>query len=341
MADFPEASDEEHGGRAPYTPPPQWQSRSVLYRPHRRDDSDVSATHISPPASPSMSPYSLGMSPLSPLRRQFSHPTLAPSSPLYPHSDADRRSPDGGNYESITRDSRDVLVQRLSDLVARLTQEHHLKDESMHTLHAKVDELEIVLGAPAYSSKSGYDGRPESNLSWEPPHPTNLLPSDISPTRSSPSVKASVDHQTKTTAGSRTSSLTVSQAEQVIAEVQDLHKNLEVVISNLRDRQEETEHIHALLITRLERAAQRIISLEEQLESLQRERKESDTELLNLQIQLKAIEVQCMSYVPQDADQELSESIGAWKMEYSALKQKRARNKERFNGTPTRRGAAE
>ncbi|KAI1311664.1 hypothetical protein F5Y03DRAFT_391214 [Xylaria venustula] len=348
MADLPEESDEEYGSRLPHTPPPppqqqqRRQSRPVLHRPHRRDDSDeVSATHLSPPVSPSMSPYSLGMSPLSPLRRQFSPPTLAPSSPLYPHSDADRRSPDDGNYEDVAQDSRDVLVQRLNDLVSRLTGEHHIKDESMHALHAKVDELESVLGAPAYSSKVGYDGRPGSNLSWESPHPTNLLPSDISPTRSSPSAKAKVDHQANTKARSRTSNLTVAQAEQVIAEVQDLHKNLEVVISNLRDRQEETEHIHALLITRLERAAQRIISLEEQLENLQREQKESDTELLNLQIQLKAIEVQCMSYVPQDADQELSESIGAWKMEYSALKQKRARNKERFNGTPTRRVAAE
>jgi len=57
--------------------------------------------------------------------------------------------------------------------------------------------------------------------------------------------------------------------------------------------------------------------------------------MLNLQIQLKAIEVQCLSYVPVDADRELRESIDTWKMEYSALKQKRARNRASLNnGTP-------
>jgi hypothetical protein len=51
-------------------------------------------------------------------------------------------------------------------------------------------------------------------------------------------------------------------------------------------------------------------------------------EVLNLQIQLKAIEVQCLSYVPKDADPDLLESIDAWKTEWSALKRKRAREKE-------------
>jgi hypothetical protein len=57
--------------------------------------------------------------------------------------------------------------------------------------------------------------------------------------------------------------------------------------------------------------------------------------MLDLQIRLKAIEVQCLSYVPVDADRALRESIDTWKMEYSALKQKRARNKASLsNGTP-------
>ncbi|KAI0426638.1 hypothetical protein F5Y09DRAFT_58308 [Xylaria sp. FL1042] len=347
MADIPEDSDDEHGSRLPRTPP-QRRARPASYRPHRRDSSDASihTTHLSPPASPSISPYSLGMSPLSPLRRQFSPPTLAPSSPLYPHSDSDHRGLDYENHEDITQDSRDVLVQRLNDLVARLSQERHgVQDENIHALHAKVDELENVLDTRAYPVKARHDSQDRSNLSWEPPGPANLLPSDVSSlassTHPSPSAKAKANKQAKDTeTEQRASNLTVVQAEQIVAEVQDLHKNLEVVISNLRDRQEETEHIHALLITRLERAAQRIIYLEEQLANLEREQKDDNTELLNLQIQLKAIEVQCMSYVPQGADQELSESIGAWKMEYSALKQRRARNREQYNGTPTRRRAA-
>lgn len=62
--------------------------------------------------------------------------------------------------------------------------------------------------------------------------------------------------------------------------------------------------------------------------------------MLNLQIQLKAIEVQCLSYVPEDADEDLRESISAWKAEWSSLKKKRARRKASEDlgtpGTPTR-----
>ncbi|RWA11625.1 hypothetical protein EKO27_g3476 [Xylaria grammica] len=289
MAGIPEESDDAHGGPVPYTPPQRLASPEPR-GPHRRDDSDAFTNQLSPLPS-SMSLSSLG-SPLSPLRRRFSP---SPSSPLYPQSEPD-----------ITQESRDVLVQRLNDLAAMLSQQQHVKSERMNALHAKVDELENALYTSDYSSKTntrparlpprdpGGGDQDGSSLSWETPNPDDLLPSDMSsfasPTRPSQSTKA--------------------------------------------------RHIHGLLITRLERAAQHIIFLEEQIQGLERERKESDTELLNLQIQLKAIEVQCMSYVPQGADQELSESIGAWKREYSTLKQRRARNKEQLsssNSTPTGR----
>ncbi|KAI1153099.1 hypothetical protein F4825DRAFT_416393 [Nemania diffusa] len=349
MADT-EGSDDDHGSPAPQTPPPRRAHPELSHpHPHRRDNR-------SPPASPSMSLSSLEMSPLSPLRRQFSPPSLAPSSPLYPQSESDQLGPDRGDHESIAQDSRDALVQRLSDLAVRLSRQQHVEDESIDVLHAKVNELESVLSATGHPSKTKTrpprlpplsfedDGQDRSGLSWEPPHPDNMLLSDVSslasPTRPSPLAKTKVRRRTDAKAESRSAKMTVAQAEKVIAEAQGVYKNLEVVISNLRDRQEETEHIHALLISRLERAAQHIIELEEQLRNYESERKESDTELLHLQIQLKAIEVQCLSYVPQDADQELRESIDTWKMEWSALKQRRAKNKEqRFNDTPTRRRA--
>ncbi|TRX97471.1 hypothetical protein FHL15_001749 [Xylaria flabelliformis] len=317
-------SDDEHGS----PPPPQRRVRPEPHHPHRRDDSNAaSPTHLSPPASPSMSLYSLRMSPLS---------------PLFPQPDPDRLNLGHGDPEDATQDSRDGLVQRLNDLAARLSQQHHVRNEDIDVLHAKVDELENVLHTPHKSSKRETrpprppplslddDNQDGSNHTWEPPDPGSPLPSDAFsltlPKPASPSPKTGIDHQAQRKAKSRASKLTVAQAEQVLAEAQDLHKSLEV-------------HIHALLITRLERAAQRIIELEEQLQDLEIQRKESETELLNLRIQLKAIEVQCLSYVPKDADRELSESIDVWKKEWSALKQRRARNKENsFNhDTPTRR----
>lgn len=48
-------------------------------------------------------------------------------------------------------------------------------------------------------------------------------------------------------------------------------------------------------------------------------------EILNLQIQLKAIEVQCLNHVPQDVDPDLLDSIETWKAEWSTLKRRKAR----------------
>ncbi|KAI2642038.1 hypothetical protein GGS21DRAFT_500908 [Xylaria nigripes] len=287
------------------------------------------------------------MSPLSPLRHRYSPFSWSPSSPLYQQWKKAQAN--------ITQDSRDVLAQRLNDLATRLSQDSHVEDESIKLLHAKVNELENALYTPerrpakTKTERSGprplylVDDRGGSDNSRTAPDPADLLlldaPSLASPAQSSPSAKKRPNNRDDTKAKPRTSGVTVAQAEQVIAEAQNLHKELEIVISNLRDRQEETEHIHSLLITRLERAAQRIIYLEKRIQDLESERKGNETEMLNLQIQLKAIEVQCLGYVPKGADEELHKSIDAWKMEWSALKQKRARDKEQLSDTSMSRDA--
>ncbi|KAI1817590.1 hypothetical protein GGS20DRAFT_531849 [Poronia punctata] len=298
---------------------------------------------ISPLASPSLSPYS--SSPLLPLhRRPFSTPVIKTSSP-FPQSDEDSES---DSDRDITQDETDILVQRLNRLALRLSRQRHTKGQNINTLNTKVAELEDILNTPGGLSRPGtrrgnfrrpspgedYDGE----SSWEGNYLDSARPSNMSSisssTRTSPGAKAAVNKEDSAGTKARASKLTVTEAEQVIAEAKVLHENLEAVMANLRDRQEETEHIHSLHITRLERAAQRIITLEEQLSLLEREQRMGDTEMLNLHIQLKAIEVQCLSYVPKDADQELSESINTWKMEWSALKERRAKNRALFPGTP-------
>ncbi|KAI1368898.1 hypothetical protein F5Y08DRAFT_206668 [Xylaria arbuscula] len=352
MAGIPEDSDSEPSSPVPSTPP-RWQPHSVSDRPHGRDDvyhSDLSTTHQSRPASPSWGPDSLEMSPLPPFRDEFPTPSLPPSSPLYPHWDATHPNPDRGIDEDITHDSRVVLAQRLNRLLYKISRDD-VEDETIHTLHVKVDELENVLQLYDKPPKATEDNHDGTNPTWELPPPGSLLPSDASSLASSkhssaaPIAKSSVDRQTDILSKleSPTSRLTVAESVKIAEEVHSLRKGMEIFMSNLRERQEETEHIHALLITKLEHAAQRIVELEGQLRELERERKQSDTELLNLQIQLKAIEVQLMNYMPQGADDELSESINAWKQEFSALKQKRPRIRQSSGtptGTPTRRRVA-
>ncbi|KAM0814959.1 putative GDP/GTP exchange factor Sec2 N-terminal domain-containing protein [Seiridium cardinale] len=299
-----------------------------------------------PPASPSLSFNSLGRSPFSPLGRQSSA-QHAPTS----HSPESNHDFDG--QPDVTEDSKDVLIQRLNDLVARLSAEDGVQGASVDFMHTKMDELEKELD-------QGPGGRPrrhkrnQSSLSttgdnhgielgasrptWLKSHLSEitLLSPGSQAAATQPEVQESPTDQHQAAAGTNTDHLNL-----VLAEARKLQSALEIVATNLKARQEEQEHIHDLLITRAERAAQRIIYLEGRVGELENERNEGEMEVLNLQIQLKAIEVQCLSYVPKDADPDLLESIKTWKDEWSALKRKKAlsRGDNVDQGSPKPRGS--
>ncbi len=108
------------------------------------------------------------------------------------------------------------------------------------------------------------------------------------------------------------------------------------------------KHIHDISTLRSEKAAQRIIELEEDLKeqwAINNVRKlelhtygrhrnsDIDTyqsELNFLKIQLKALEVQASRYIAREDDKELSEGIRSWKSDWMELdKQLKARRKRR------------
>lgn len=49
---------------------------------------------------------------------------------------------------------------------------------------------------------------------------------------------------------------------------------------------------------------------------------DNEAELRHLRLELRAIEVQCMAYVPKGADPELGQSIQNWKDDWHALREK-------------------
>ncbi|KAI0162799.1 hypothetical protein BJ166DRAFT_278700 [Pestalotiopsis sp. NC0098] len=299
--------------------------------PGRHQPGDATPTFSSPPASPSLSFHFLGRSPFSPLRHQTSahHASSVPSP----------RSPDG--LLDVAEDSKDVLIQRLNDLAARLSAEDEVEGGSVDTMHTKVDELEHVL-TYGWGNGPRRHRRNQSSLSLSAgssdqnsgnPRST-WLKSRLSemalpqPSPPSEALKERGDVQ-QISRGQQTDKEPDSQyADQILAQAQMLQNSLEAVVANLKSRQEEQEHIHDLLINRAERAAQRIIQLEDRIEELEAERSDGEMEVLNLQIQLKAIEVRCLGYVPKDADPDLLRSIDAWKAEMSALKVKRIRKQD-------------
>ncbi|KAI8960525.1 hypothetical protein F5Y11DRAFT_266225 [Daldinia sp. FL1419] len=292
----------------------------------------------SPPASPSLPSlrlHSLGMSSFSPARRQFASPLIKSASALH-LTEAGR-----SRRDTVVQDSKDVLVQRLNDLATQLSKQDDIQEDNVNSLHAKVDEMEKAVSARDYPSSRRQlrsrptslvfqDNRNERDSFWGPLTPGHTMPSISTtplPTCASTSTQTEASLNAPEVSAAKGSQMSSAQASRIAVEAQNLCKELEEVVSGLRARQEETDHIHELLITRAERAAQRIIYLEKRVKELECERNEGEMEMLSLQIQLKAIEVQCLGYVPKDADEELRESISAWKSEWSALKRKRARRK--------------
>ncbi|ETS77382.1 hypothetical protein PFICI_11256 [Pestalotiopsis fici W106-1] len=300
--------------------------------PGRQQPGDSTPTFSSPPASPSLSFHFLGRSPFSPLRHRSSSARLP--SPTPPSRSADE-------LLDVAQDSKDVLIQRLNDLAARLSAEDEVQGDSVDSMHAKVDELEHAL-AHGWANGSHRHRRNQSSLSlsaasgdlssgtprssWLKSRLSEMTLPKPTPEMEPPKEEADIERTTEEDQQSDVDARS-QYADQILAQAQMLQRSLESIVANLQARQEEQDHIHDLLITRAERAAQRIIHLEERINELEAERNDGEMEVLNLQIQLKAIEVRCLAYVPKDADPDLLQSIDTWKAEWSALKRKKARKK--------------
>lgn len=86
--------------------------------------------------------------------------------------------------QDILQDRKDVLVERLNDLLARLSDENDLDDDDVSLVHTGVDRIESVLrirakGKPRRSSMAGERNIEVSSPSersedsfWEPSTPT-------------------------------------------------------------------------------------------------------------------------------------------------------------------------
>lgn len=255
---MPDTDSDADPDSSPHRPAPQTPTRNANtehhpWSPHH--DHDAVTPDKSPPSgSPSMSLHSLGMSTFSTMRRQLSAPfARSPSSSSLHLLDAEREE-----HEEIVRDSKDVLVQRLNDLAAQLSQQDYIKEDSVNGLHAKVDEMERVLSTRSDSSRRRTQrSRPSSIILqsstssrdsfWGPLTPGQIMPSI--PNMPLPIMQSSATQtieespmpsitMAETTNKSRTSP---ALANRVVKEAQTLCKELESVVTSLRARQEESD----------------------------------------------------------------------------------------------------
>ncbi|KAL7930127.1 hypothetical protein V8C35DRAFT_166171 [Trichoderma chlorosporum] len=288
----------------------------------RRDS--IAGSETPPPlmrSSPSVGSSSYGFSGssvLSPLRRELDV----------------TRSRDGGDI----RAGKLELARRLSMLAQRLTYGDSM--EELVQLDSQVNQIEQALGGGM--SPSIYGSPPLSRkprpLSLETPVRKNRhsdmdgsaifsSPSSLFRTRFadqlSPTPSASMMHHDESEDEDPPppkNGMTAAQTNKIIAEVMKLNEELDTIVTNLKARQEESDHIHRLLVERAERAAQRIIFLQNRIQYLEEELQENDAELTHLRVCLKAVEIQ----LPPHPDRELQRCFAVFKEGYKAIKKKRA-----------------
>ena len=237
----------------------------------------------------------IGTSPLSPFRRQFSSnfsiPSVSPSITREGTAEADDELSelDYGNYEppsdednededDLTQDSKDVLVDRLNDLLMRLSS-GNLGGANITTLHAKVDEMEKVLASdhhklmrpdrlqqrpstlqlasplPIVRGDTGL-GNPRTRTPEQQPHP-DYWGFTRTPPRRQPDPPVSdvfadapentarealiTDSQPDYPDEPEVPKLSSDDADQLVAEAEKLCLELNLVVKNLQDRREESD----------------------------------------------------------------------------------------------------
>jgi len=116
-----------------------------------------------------MSLQYLGISHFPVLHRQFSSPIRGAFSDSSP------------SQQDLTEDSKDVLIERLNDLVQRLSTAQELDDGAVTAVHSQVDKIEMILKGeekqkkPSHSRSSSGVPRDSPDPFWAPATPTKSI----------------------------------------------------------------------------------------------------------------------------------------------------------------------
>lgn len=171
--------------------------------------------------------YHLGISHSPVLHRHFSSPLS-------------EGFPDPSSDEDLTQDSKDVLIDRLNDLVARLSKVPALKDRTVSSIHSEVDKIELLLGGAekVYSPRHSRQTSSHSNAQYEtepfsgPPNPTQSMKMRFPPMPwTSPSPRPVPERQP----------MTPEKALEIAKNAQDLVLKLSATLKELQLRKEESD----------------------------------------------------------------------------------------------------
>lgn len=114
----------------------------------------------------------------------------------------------------------------------------------------------------------------------------------------------------------------------VVAEANRMNAQLVQLAERLKSRQEESSHIQTMLVERAEAAAAHIMELEGRIVELEDEVSGNESDLRHLRIELRAVETLVHDFVPPEADPDLVQSIQNWKTDWAKLRERMLANKK-------------
>ncbi|KAK4644779.1 hypothetical protein QC761_307900 [Podospora bellae-mahoneyi] len=242
-------------------------------------------------------------------------------------------------------------LQHSQETTAHFSAQEHPNQSPTHTsninLHQSIESMPDTLSPSASLAQLRRSLILPPALATTPP--PWLLPSAVlSPIKSSeifstsissptqPELDAAAEATNKALEAAKEAARAHSEmTERIAAEADELRRDLAVVVERLKNRREETDHIHTLLIQRAEAAAERILDLEKELSDLEDDLASSESELRHLRLKLRAVETLVGEFVdPDETDPELFRCIENWKEDWRVV---RERMRERKRGREERR----
>jgi hypothetical protein len=169
----------------------------------------------------------IGISHFPVLHRQFSSPTATVSLDPSPIPSQD-----------LTQDNKDVLLERLNDLVLRLSKDRSVEDSTISAIHTGVDRIELLLKA---REKGGHKKPPSvgndvrEDTFWAP----------LSPTRNV--MMRFPDSPISRHAVTREATISTERAIEIAKSAEELASRVSATVVDLQVRREESDVSPSLL----------------------------------------------------------------------------------------------
>ncbi|KAI9844574.1 MAG: hypothetical protein M1837_005533 [Sclerophora amabilis] len=222
---------------------------------------------------------------------------------ISPPLDGQIRSPS----DRKSAESRNAgLLQRFNAVARRIAGEEHLDESTCEALGKALDDIEKICPERRTPKDNVYESREISNS-----------PNESTPFQYTGGEFAILDSG----GGSNFNG-------------GDILDRVSKVVEEFRCRFEELKHVHDMSILRTEKAAQRILQLESEVKQLESEISADESELTFLKLQLKALEIQAMRYIPTDDEEELTEGIRRWKLDWADLDHRFKTRRRTREGSP-------